>query len=120
MLTAAGAIGFAVRRETRHTLIAALGARLDRHFGLPAGNHQREWAVGMKVVVELPADSPLQPGTVLHTIGYPEPEIFGFLYVYPDRVASLGIFVPSWFDSPARTASTWRRGSTATTQPPKP
>ncbi|HLP78587.1 MAG TPA: 4Fe-4S dicluster domain-containing protein, partial [Candidatus Paceibacterota bacterium] len=32
------------------------------------------------------------------------PEIFGFLYVHPDRVASLGIFVPSWFDSPARTA----------------
>jgi len=41
---------------------------------------------------------------VLHTFGYPEPEIFGFLYVHPDRVASLGIFVPSWFDSPARTA----------------
>lgn len=43
-------------------------------------------------------------GTVLHTLGYPEPGIFGFLYVYPDRVASLGIFVPSWFESPVRTA----------------
>jgi electron-transferring-flavoprotein dehydrogenase len=41
---------------------------------------------------------------VLHTFGFPEPEIFGFLYVHPDRVASLGIFVPSWFDSPMRTA----------------
>ena len=49
--------------------------------------------------------APLQPGTVIHTIGFPEPEIFGFLYVYPDRVASLGIFVPSWFDSPVRTAT---------------
>jgi electron-transferring-flavoprotein dehydrogenase len=57
----------------------------------------------MKFVVDLPEDTPLQPGTVLHTFGYPEPEIFGFLYVHPDRVASLGIFVPSWFDSPVRT-----------------
>ena len=58
----------------------------------------------MKFVVDLPEDTPLKPGTVLHTFGYPEPEIFGFLYVHPDRVASLGIFVPSWFDSPVRTA----------------
>ena len=64
----------------------------------------RDWAVGMKFVVDLPEDTPLKPGTVLHTFGYPEPEIFGFLYVHPDRVASLGIFVPSWFDSPVRTA----------------
>lgn len=58
----------------------------------------------MKFVVDLPADTPLQAGMVLHTFGYPEPEIFGFLYVHPERVASLGIFVPSWFDSPSRTA----------------
>jgi electron-transferring-flavoprotein dehydrogenase len=58
----------------------------------------------MKFVVDLPQDTPLKPGTVLHTFGYPEPEIFGFLYVHPERVASLGIFVPSWFDSPTRTA----------------
>jgi electron-transferring-flavoprotein dehydrogenase len=84
--------------------VGPVGQTLDRHFGLPDGNHQREWAVGMKAVVELPENSTLKPGTVLHTIGYPEPEIFGFLYVYPDRVASLGIFVPSWFDSPIRTS----------------
>jgi electron-transferring-flavoprotein dehydrogenase len=58
----------------------------------------------MKFVVDLPESCKLEPGTVLHTIGYPEPEIFGFLYVHPERVASLGIFVPSWFDNPARTA----------------
>jgi electron-transferring-flavoprotein dehydrogenase len=57
----------------------------------------------MKFVVDLPEDTPLQPGTVLHTLGFPEPEIFGFLYVHPDRVASVGIFVPSWLDSPTRT-----------------
>ncbi len=84
--------------------VGPVGRQLDEHFGLPAGHHQREWAVGMKMVVDLPDDCALEPGTVLHTFGYPEPEIFGFLYVYPDRLASLGIFVPSWFDSPVRTA----------------
>jgi electron-transferring-flavoprotein dehydrogenase len=84
--------------------IGPIGRQLDEVFGLPDGHHTRDWAVGMKFVVDLPEDTPLKPGTVLHTFGYPEPEIFGFLYVHPDRVASLGIFVPSWFDSPARTA----------------
>ncbi len=84
--------------------VGPVGEALDRHFGMPAGNHKREWAVGMKAVVELPESCQLKPGAVLHTIGFPEPEIFGFLYVYPDRVASLGIFVPSWFNSPVRTS----------------
>jgi electron-transferring-flavoprotein dehydrogenase len=84
--------------------VGPVGLALDRHFGLPVGNHKREWAVGMKVVVELPESCTLETGTVIHTIGYPEPEIFGFLYVHPDRVASMGIFVPSWFDSPVRTS----------------
>jgi electron-transferring-flavoprotein dehydrogenase len=55
-------------------------------------------------VVELAPESGLEAGAVLHTFGYPEPEIFGFLYVHPDRMASVGIFIPSWFDNPARTA----------------
>jgi electron-transferring-flavoprotein dehydrogenase len=84
--------------------VGPIGRQLDEVFGLPENHHIRDWAVGMKFVVDLPADTTLKPGTVLHTFGYPEPEIFGFLYVHPDRVASLGIFVPSWFDSPARTA----------------
>ena len=84
--------------------VGPVGRALDERWGLPVGHHQREWAVGMKMVVELPEGSPLTPGTVLHTIGYPEPEIFGFLYVYPGGTASLGIFVPSWLDSPVRTS----------------
>ena len=84
--------------------VGPIGRQLDAHFGLPDGHHTRDWAVGMKFVVDLPEDTPLKPGTVLHTFGFPEPEIFGFFYVHPDRVASLGIFVPSWFDSPMRTA----------------
>jgi electron-transferring-flavoprotein dehydrogenase len=84
--------------------VGPIGRQIDQHFGMPQGHHQRDWAVGMKFVVNLPENCPLEAGTVLHTLGYPEPEIFGFLYVYPDRIASLGIFVPSWFESPVRTA----------------
>ncbi len=84
--------------------VGPISQQLDAHFGMPDGHHARDWAVGMKFVVDLPGDTPLKPGTVLHTFGFPEPEIFGFFYVHPDRVASLGIFVPSWFDSPMRTA----------------
>lgn len=84
--------------------VGPVGQQLDRHFGFPPNHHTRDWAVGMKFVVDLPADTPLKPGTVFHTFGYPEPEIFGFFYVHPDRVVSFGIFVPSWFDSPMRTA----------------
>jgi len=84
--------------------VGTVSQQLDEHFGWPPEHHARDWAVGMKFVVDLPANCPLKPGTVFHTFGFPEPEIFGFLYVHPDNVASLGIFVPSWFDSPMRTS----------------
>jgi electron-transferring-flavoprotein dehydrogenase len=84
--------------------VGAVGRALDERFGMPEGHHVREWAVGMKMVVDLPEGCTLEEGTVLHTFGYPEPEIFGFLYVHPGRVASVGVFVPSWFDSPVRTS----------------
>jgi electron-transferring-flavoprotein dehydrogenase len=83
--------------------VGAVGRQLDDEMGMPGKNARREWAVGMKLVVDLPEDTPLEAGTVLHTLGFPEPEIFGFLYVHPDRVASVGIFVPSWFETPVRT-----------------
>ena len=99
--------GFAPGMEVRAALTVVgdgptgqVGRQLDAHFGMPEGHHTRDWAVGMKCVVDLPEGTALQTGTVLHTLGYPEPEIFGFLYVHPDRVASLGIFVPSSFDGP--------------------
>ncbi len=84
--------------------VGAVGRHLDEVFGLPDGHHHREWAVGMKMVVDLPERCELEPGTVFHTFGYPEPEIFGFLYVHPDRIATVGIFVPSWFSAPMRTS----------------
>ncbi|HFB98830.1 MAG TPA: 4Fe-4S ferredoxin, partial [Bryobacterales bacterium] len=81
-----------------------VGRKLDEVFGMPEGHRRDEWAVGMKFVVQLPEGTELKPGTVWHTIGYPEPEIFGFFYVHPGGLASVGIFVPSWFENPARTA----------------
>jgi electron-transferring-flavoprotein dehydrogenase len=84
--------------------VGAVGRQLDQEIGLPDGHHQREWALGMKMVIDLPENTDLEPGTVFHTFGYPEPEIFGFFYVHPDRVATVGIFVPSWFHSPVRTS----------------
>lgn len=81
-----------------------VGRAIDGRMGMPAGHEKREWAMGMKFVIELPETTTLEPGTVWHTFGYPEPEIFGFLYVHPERLASVGIFVPSWLGDPARTA----------------
>ena len=82
----------------------AVGREIDKHIGMPSGHDRREWAMGMKFVIELPPQTTLEPGTVWHTFGYPEPEIFGFLYVHPERLASVGIFVPSWLRDPSRTA----------------
>ena len=84
--------------------VGPVGRRIDEIFGVPAGFERNEWAVGAKMVIDLPEGVSLEPGTVVHTIGYPEPEIFGFFYVHPDRIVSAGIFVPSWFGSPVRTS----------------
>jgi electron-transferring-flavoprotein dehydrogenase len=84
--------------------VGAVGQALDRRLGMPPGHAQSDWALGMKMVIELPEDTPLKVGTVWHTFGFPEPEIFGFLYVHPDRLVSVGIFVPSWMGDPSRTA----------------
>lgn len=81
--------------------IGAVGRALDKKF---KRGGRDDWALGMKMVIELPEDTRLKPGTVWHTFGFPEPEIFGFLYVHPDRLASVGIFIPSWLGDPQRTA----------------
>lgn len=83
--------------------VGPVGRQLDEAFGMPDDHRREHWAVGMKMVVELPEACDLPEGTVVHTFGFPEPEIFGFLYVMPGRLASLGVFVPSFLDSPVRT-----------------
>lgn len=83
--------------------VGPVGRALDALQNKNSAN--RDWAMGMKFVIELPEGaSELEPGTVWHTFGYPEPEIFGFLYVHPERLVSVGIFVPSWLSDPSRTA----------------
>jgi len=82
--------------------VGQIGRALDQKFGTAAKH--REWALGMKFLIELPEDTELEAGTVWHTFGFPEPEIFGFLYVHPDRLCSVGVFVPSWMGEPSRTA----------------
>ncbi len=84
--------------------VGAVGQQPRRSLRHAARQLQREWALGMKFVVDLPEHTELEPGHRLHTFGYPEPEIFGFLYVHPERRASVGIFVPSWLGNPVRTA----------------
>ena len=103
--------GFVAGMDVRASLtvvgdgpFGAVGQAIDKHFGMPQGHDKREWALGMKFVIELPEETTLEAGTVWHTFGYPEPEIFGFLYVHPERLASVGIFVPSWLGDPGRTA----------------
>src|ERR1700734_3268698 len=54
--------------------VGAVGQKLDERFGLPEGHARREWALGMKMVIELPEDTTLEAGTVWHTFGFPEPE----------------------------------------------
>lgn len=85
--------------------VGAVGHTIDQYIGMPQGHAKREWALGMKMVIELPEEDAalLKPGTVWHTFGYPEPEIFGFLYVHPERLVSVGIFVPSWMGDASRT-----------------
>ena len=108
--------------------VGAVGQAIDERLGMPEGHARRDWAHGNEVrdraapgrnnpealdQGSLARDgviagsgtelAPLQPGTVWHTFGYPEPEIFGFLYVHPDRLVSVGIFVPSWMGNPSRT-----------------
>ncbi len=83
--------------------VGSVGRKLDEKIGLPAGHHRREWALGIKFVIDLPEDCDLATGTIWHTFGYPEPEIAGFLYVHPDNIATLGILIPSTMRSPVRT-----------------
>jgi electron-transferring-flavoprotein dehydrogenase len=84
--------------------VGAVGRALDARFGMPAGHVKDDWALGMKVVIDLRQEIDLAPGTVVHTFGFPEPEIFGFLYVLAPGTVSAGIFVPSWLHAPVRTA----------------
>ncbi|MBP5295705.1 MAG: hypothetical protein J6Y94_00030, partial [Bacteriovoracaceae bacterium] len=86
-----------------------LSQRADELFGLeensiPTGDN---WAIGMKGVFDLDpqvcTELKLKPGYILHTLGYPELENFGFLYVFATHTACAGIMVSSTMEHPLRT-----------------
>jgi electron-transferring-flavoprotein dehydrogenase len=53
--------------------VGAVSRAIDEKMVLPEGHTRHEWALGMKFVIEVPEGSPLEPGTVWHTFGFPEP-----------------------------------------------
>ena len=74
------AVGFMPGMDVRAALTVvgdgpagAVGRALDAKFGLPEGHVRDEWALGMKMVVDLDEGVELEPGTVIHTFGFPEP-----------------------------------------------
>ena len=75
--------------------VGAVGQQLDAQFGLPDGHHQREWAVGMKMVVDLPedVDARTRHGAPHVRLSRSRRSSASSTCI-PDRVASLGIFVP--------------------------
>ncbi len=65
---------------------------LIAHFDLDAGKNPAGYEVGVKEVWELP-ESRLEPGEVIHTIGYPlKSDAFGggFVYGMQDNMVSVG------------------------------
>ena len=68
---------------------------LSRQLQLTDQGHPAEYAIGLKEIWEVPPDR-LQPGTVIHTLGYPlRQEEFGgsFLYAMPGGRISIGFVV---------------------------
>ena len=47
-----------------------VGQQLDREFGMPEGNHTRDWAVGMKFVVDLPKNTDLNRARCFTRLGF--------------------------------------------------
>ena len=85
--------------------VGAVGRQLDENFGLPAGHHQREWARGHE-----DGGGPARAGPIWSRARCSTPSAIpsrrssASSTCIPDRVATVGIFVPSWFRSPMRTS----------------
>jgi len=72
-----------------------LTKELMRRLQLGAGKQPEQFAVGLKELWEVPKDR-LEPGTVIHTMGYPlKHEEFGgaFIYAMPEGLLSVGFVV---------------------------
>jgi len=69
-----------------------LAKEVIAHFGLDRGKNPPAFEVGVKEVWELPQPR-LEPGEVIHTLGYPlRPDTFGggFVYGMKDNLVALG------------------------------
>lgn len=75
---------------------------LSRRLQLTSEAHPGEYAIGLKEIWEVPPDR-LQPGTVIHTLGYPlRQEEFGgsFLYAMDGGRVSIGFVVGLSYQDP--------------------
>ncbi|WP_083627188.1 electron transfer flavoprotein-ubiquinone oxidoreductase [Vibrio ponticus] len=74
-----------------------LGKQLIQHFELDKGKQPQHYALGLKEIWQLPADSAAKAGTVIHTAGWPLSESDttggGFLYHMEDNQISVGLIV---------------------------
>src|SRR6185503_16675464 len=69
-----------------------LTKELLRRFQLGRGRQPEQFAIGLKELWQVPQDR-IQPGTVIHTLGYPlRQEEFGgaFVYALPEGLVSVG------------------------------
>ena len=83
--------------------VGPIGRQLDEQFGVPKDHHVSDWAVGMKFVVELDPETPISIPAKSCTRSASRTRDFGLHLRPPWWRTSVGIFVPSWFDCPART-----------------
>jgi electron-transferring-flavoprotein dehydrogenase len=51
--------------------VGPVARQIDEQLGMPQGHGRHEWAVGMKFVIDLREDCPLQPGTVISPSAIP-------------------------------------------------
>jgi electron-transferring-flavoprotein dehydrogenase len=83
----------------RITIIAdgsrgVLSTQFAQTFGGGGANPQ-VYSLGIKAVVQFGADNPFGNNRVVHTIGYPDPGVFGggFIYSMGERTAAVGLIL---------------------------
>jgi electron-transferring-flavoprotein dehydrogenase len=80
----------------------SLAKTLISKFGLEEGKNPQSYVVGVKEVWEIP-EGRIQPGDVVHTLGYPmKPNTYGggFIYGMRDNKVSLGLLTGLDYEDP--------------------
>jgi electron-transferring-flavoprotein dehydrogenase len=78
-----------------------LAGQLEALLGLAEGSNPQTYAVGIKEVWELP-EGRVQPGSVIHTMGWPLGSTFGggFIYGMADDLLIVGLVVGLDYENP--------------------